>query len=371
MRYTYASAWSVIGGISLPSDSQPIELSRSDRGRFVLTVDPDSLLATIDRGTAVGYLMLKGFVGQRGQADFPTALASEVEEIKTERRKKAGAQPILVFEVQGEVEASITEPSREHEDFIVAFDVVEKQAIRRAHRGTMEAMKLALAFESEVPSRFAVLSGGVYLTNAAGKTVYSITFSTSAEGFGSTPLTPEGQDRISARFGSLQQVNDFDQVQRLFSQMADFETDRLKAFLSGWAALEILIAKSFKTYEEVFLSPFRNAGQSTLRERFLQRIKGVMKDKYRLTDKCLAVSAVLFPAVPDTTVQDDLKKFGRLKGLRDSIYHGDEFSEKDLPVHELASLLRRYMLAHVETPNPTIDRGRLAAALPLPNGRSS
>jgi hypothetical protein len=137
--------------------------------------------------------------------------------------------------------------------------------------------------------------------------------------------------------------------------VSDYETDRLKAFLSGWAALEILVAKAFKRYEYAFLSPLTNASQPTLRERFLERIKGVMKDKYRLIDKFVAIAAVLFPGASDNEIQDDFKKFTQLKQLRDSIFHGEEFSEENLPVHELAALLRKYVLAHVANPNTVLN----------------
>jgi len=137
--------------------------------------------------------------------------------------------------------------------------------------------------------------------------------------------------------------------------MSDYGTDRLKAFLSGWAALEILIAKAFRAYEHAFFSPLTNAGQPTLRERFLDRIKGVMEDKYRLNDKFLAVAAVLFSGAPDNEMQDDFKKFNHLKQLRDSIFHGKEFSEEDLPVHGLAALLRKYVLAYIATSNTVVN----------------
>lgn len=355
MRYTYVAAWSVIGGISLPNDSSEIELFRSDQCRFVLTREPDSLLAVVDRGRAVGSLMLRGLVGQRGTTDFSTALESKTDEIKSKRRKKAGTQAILILEASGTVEATLQEPSREHEDFIVMFDAIDKEAVRRSHRPDIEAMKTALAFESEVPSRFATLAEGVYLHHSTGKIIYSVTFSISSEGSFSTGLTSDVTNRISQRYDLLQRVHDMDSVQRLFAQMADFETDRLKAFISGWVALEIFVAKSFKIYEEVFLSPLTNAGQPTLRERFLGRVKDVMKDKYRLTDKFLAIAAVLFPGAADATVQDDFKKFSSLKELRNAIFHGEEFSERDLPVHELAALLRKYMLAYVQTPNPALQ----------------
>lgn len=290
MRYTYLASWSVIGGISLPNDSQPIELYSSKNCRFVLTCDPDSLLANIDREFALRRLMAKGAAGQPGTAEFPMALASEIEEIKAERKKKTGTRAVLVVEAYGEIDATINEPVGNREGFIVAFDVIDKQAVMQNHQSEIEAMKLAVAFESKVSSRFAALSKGTYLTDEAGRIIYSINISSCGEWSVSTNLSAEVTARISSHYAMLQQANDVDSVQRLFSQMADYETDRLKAFLSGWNALEILIAKAFKTYERVFLSPLTNAGQPTLRERFLSRIKDVMKDKYRLTDKFVAVT---------------------------------------------------------------------------------
>lgn len=365
MRYFYTAAWAVVGGISLRQDSPPIELASSQSCRFVLTCDPDPVLAGVDQTSAIGRLTLKGFAGQRGSLDYTAALAAEVDEIKAERKKKIAGQAVLCFEAQGEIDATLNESIREHAEFIVAFDAVDKPAVRQLHQSDVEAMKAAVAFESDVPSRFADVAEGIYLVNEAGKRVYSITFSMSGEITTSTSLSETAPKRISARYAALNQATDLDSVERLFSQMAEYGSDRLKAFLSGWAALEILIAKSFKAYEQAFLSPFTRAEQPTLRERFLGRIKGVMKDKYRLTDKFIAVTAVLFPSDSDDKVQEDFQSFCRLKDLRDSIFHGEPFSERDLPVHELATLLRKYVLARIATPNPALNADAPVGGAPV------
>jgi hypothetical protein len=365
MRYTYTAAWAVVGGISLRQESLPTVLASSESAQFILTRDPDALLARVDEATAVARLMLKGLVGQRGTADFQTALASEIQEIKAERKKKVGAQAVLLFQAQGEIEVAVKEPLREHDTFVVTFDAVEKSTVRQLHQTDIEAMKVAVAFESDIPSRFAYLTDGTYLLNDAGIPVYSISFSMNAEASVSTLLSEEAAKRIAVRYAALNQENDVDSVERLFSQMAEYDTDRLKAFLSGWAALEILIAKSFKSYEQAFLSPFTNAEQPTLRERFLARIKGVMKDKYRLTDKFIAVTAVLFPGIEDAEAEKNYTDFCKLKGLRDSIFHGEPFSEKDLPVPELASLLRKYVVARIATPNKALNTDAPTSGAPV------
>ena len=352
MRYRYTAAWAVIGGISLRQNSQPIELASSRDSRFLLTCDPDGALARVDQGSSIARLKLKALAGQRGAADFPTALASELEEIKAQRKKKRGEQAVLLFEAEGEIEATLNEPLEEYDTFILTFDAVDGRRVRQIHQPDIEAMKLAVAFESDTPSRFAYLADGTYLLTDTGKILYSISFEMSAEGSVSTSLSDEAAKRISALYASLNGTKELESVERLFSQMAEYGTDRLKVFLSGWAALEILIAKSFKSYEEAFLSPFTKAQQSTLRERFLGRIKDVMKDKYRLTDKFIAVAAVLFP---ENDVQQDYERFCKLKKLRDSILHGEPFSEKELPVYELAALLRKYVLAHIAMCNQALN----------------
>lgn len=351
MKYIYRASWSVVGGIKLGKDAETIVLFQSEQVRFFLTNNPDPLLLDIDRETALSRLMLKGFVGQRGIEEFPVALNAEIEEIKAERAKKVGSHPVLVVEASGDIEAEITRPFREHEGFIVTFDCVNKKTVARNHKLEIEAMKLAVALESDPTSWFALLGDGILLTNEEGKTIYSISFTMSGDATVSSSLTAKGIESICTRFNILHGSNDIESVERLFSQMVDYGSDRLKAFLAGWAAIEILIAKTFKTYEDAFLSPFANAEQQGLREKFLVRVKSVMKDKYRLTDKFAAVAAVLFPNTPENEVRKDLEKFNKLKKLRDSIFHGEEFSERNLPVHDLATMLRKYILAYVEVPN--------------------
>src|SRR3954451_21943215 len=102
MRYLYTAAWAVIGGISLPEDNQPIELSCSKTCRFVLTHDPDSLLANVERGAALGQVILKKLFGNHVTAEFLIAFEAEIEEVKAERKKKTGTQTVLVAEAHGE-----------------------------------------------------------------------------------------------------------------------------------------------------------------------------------------------------------------------------------------------------------------------------
>ena len=115
MRYSHVAAWSVIGGISMTQDTTSIELSQSRTTRFVLTCDPDSLLKDIDRGAAVGRLLMKALFNSADTRDLAAALESEISVTSEERNRNANAFPSLVIIASGEVDASIRTPIHEHE----------------------------------------------------------------------------------------------------------------------------------------------------------------------------------------------------------------------------------------------------------------
>jgi hypothetical protein len=339
MNYTYIEAWSVLG-VMLPEGTQSYEIGHSDCCRFVLTRDPDALLTIIDRQLAIGnFIQNVGPLAQLASND--AVLSSTIEKIQVERRNKIMNQAVMIVEARGETEISLKEPYREFDEFIVSLGAMNddnEEKLVKIHRSDIEAMKVALALESEDPPRFYKLSSGVYFTDVGNKTIYNIRFSFSGSGFSSAKLTSEGADRISARYNILRQAKDMDKVQRLFSLMADYKNTPLLAFISGWTALEILINKSFETYKEVLTK------EPSVRDMFLNRKNKNTKepDEYTLMDKFILSVLKLFPS----DVDDDCEKFSELKKLRNSI-HNKEFSEPHLPVSELATFLRKYMHAYM------------------------
>lgn len=342
MHYTYVEAWSVIGVI-IPENTPSYEIGLSDCCRFVVTRNPDTLLTIIDRGLAVSNFML----GDGGLAKLEkdvTALPSAIKKIQTERKSKIIGQAVLVLEAQGDAEASLKEPYREFGDFIVTFldlDAASITKLVKVHQPDIEAMKVALALDCEVPPRFYKLSSGVYFSDVGNKTIHNICYSSRGSMFTSKELTSEGVDRISARYNLLRQGNDIDNVQQLFALMADYENTPLLAFFSGWTALEILINKLFITYKEVLT----NEEEPLVREDFISRKNKNIKeaDVYTLMDKFILSVLKLFPS----DVDEDCEKFSRLKKIRNSI-HNKELSEPDLPVSELATFLRKYMHAYIQ-----------------------
>lgn len=346
LRYTYVSAWKVIGGLNVASGDAPQLLHEDADCRITLTSNPDEPLAIVDKGNVAANLLLRGLFNAEKFPDPAAAVARELEELRTQRKEKSASVTVLVIEGFGTCEATIGKTS-EVDGLHLTFDAIDKNAVRNAHRERIASAKLAVAFESDPPSRLEKYSEGIYLQNSAGQTTVSLTFQMNARAYVSSKVTPEIAKRISDRYPLVTANSELRSVCRLYAQMAENEDEPLKAFLFGWSALEILIAKLFVAFEEEFLSPLLGGTQGQLRGRFLNRVRDVMKDKYRLVEKFTCVTVVLFPDSADGEVNEYLEKFERLKKMRDKLLHGEDVPENSLPFHEVAGLLRFYLLAYL------------------------
>jgi len=120
----------------------------------------------------------------------------------------------------------------------------------------------------------------------------------------------------------------------------------LRKYIAGFAALEILIEKSFKIYCNNFYQSF-TVGDQHLKQRFLGRIQKTLNGKYSIIDKFVAVSDILFANLCEAVASRECDLFEKLKSVRDNIAHGKDYSEADLPVNDLTSLLRKYLRAVV------------------------
>jgi hypothetical protein len=100
----------------------------------------------------------------------------------------------------------------------------------------------------------------------------------------------------------------------------------------------------FGAYEERFFKGVLEEGHPEVQRRYLERIREVMKDKYRLADKFAAVS---FQLSPDTA-DEDLKTVLQVKEIRDELFHGEPVNEAILPVKPIRDLGSKYLRLHTE-----------------------
>lgn len=345
MRYTYTVAWAVVGGISLPKETPTVELSSAPTHRFLLTSEPDAFLLISDRATALRRLALRKVVGHLREAEVSTVLPSTIEEVVDVRRKKAAGCAVLIGEAYGQVEVTAARRILDGPGFAVFLEAVDTKSLRRAHQESFDALRAALALTSSSLPRYRLVSEGLELRDTDETASYSITFEMSGEVSVATSLRPSQATETAARFGELRRAKDLRVVRRLFAVYSDADTDNLRRFLAGWAALEVFVNTRFAEYRDVFMSPLISGSNPGLREHFLLRLGSVMKMRYKPADKFLAIAAILFDDVPETEVKKEVELFARLAKQRNRLYHGKEVDERSLPVNELGVILRKCLAA--------------------------
>jgi hypothetical protein len=183
------------------------------------------------------------------------------------------------------------------------------------------------------------VTDGIYLENDDGKKVYSLTFSSSAKMTVSEVFTPDKAKSFEEFISSKKKIN-LDSINRLAVQATSQEYDDLRAFLFAWTAMEIFINKIFKEIEAKFLDEYTKDTSPKIVNDFFERIKDVMKDKYRLKEKFIVISSVLGSAE-----EEDLRKFLLAKNVRDNFLHGEDLDMATfLPCKSLIlALLKKYL----------------------------
>lgn len=350
MAFTHLCAWRVIGGIGLHADTGAVPLASGVGWSYSLTKDIDAACANSDRGLALSHLVLQGIFAPEKVGTLDERLTAEIAEIREARRRRIGGCPLLLFQGTGQIAVTISKSFQQHANFILTFDAYDKGEIRQRYAHQHRAIQLALALESKTRVRFEEATAGTYCTDGAGYTVYSLTFSGGAADITvSSPISPEGSKAVADRFALLVKSAELESTVRLFADMAVYGREPFRVFVSGWTALEILIKKTFKDYEERFFSTLAIPHQPDMAALFLDRIRKAMGDKHNLIDRFTLVSSVLLPSQSAAEAAADLATFKRIKQQRDEISHGGAFDERQLPVSELSDLLMKYLAAHANS----------------------
>ena len=134
-------------------------------------------------------------------------------------------------------------------------------------------------------------------------------------------------------------------VNRLLVQAISKDNDKLRRFISGWSALEILINKVFSEYEKLFIQNLIGTAPTGHTQRYFDRIRNVMQGKYRITDKFVILVACLGD---NESIESDIESFEFIKEKRDSLFHGNVIDESSLPINEIVILLKKYLARHID-----------------------
>ncbi|WP_169709590.1 hypothetical protein [Deferrisoma camini] len=318
-----------------------------ERGiNVILTADINRHCLLIDTGLACASLLLRGMFGGEKIQDLPIAIDAEVTKIQEKRvsTSKTGAYVVII--IDGRAELDIKENlHRETEHFRICFAAIDKELIRKQHRETINAIVASLAIATGPEYHAEKVASGIHFIDENGKPLFSYTFQGGrVREILSKPVSSDKECEINKVISLFISNPTLKTPVRLVTQSLETTQDNLRAFMSAWSALEILVNKIFPIYEEKFISAISDDHNSHGVGNFLERIKVVMKDKYRLTDKFSLIASFL-----SSEIADDIELFKRMKQLRDDIYHGKEFDEEDLPVEDVRKMAAKYLKDHMLT----------------------
>src|SRR5918994_2290544 len=301
-----------LDGINMNHIDGEVEVSEASATGLlaVVTSDPDDYCLEGDRWTALANLRLNALVGQPGLEITQQRITEQLTKIRVSRKRTFGTGPYLILMRDAEVEDFSPEFEYETADYIVCSGGPPRETLRQASRPHVLATLAAITFATEDLSGIKKVSDTFVFFRSDGKPIYCYRMSATANADVIRAISVDTLDSVGnwyrAIAGDLKLV---ERVVRLLTASLQTEGDALRAFLHAWTALEILINKTFKPYETQFFSELSEGNHPKARLQYLERIREVMGNKYRLTDKFALIAALLSPADAD----EDMRQFTQAK----------------------------------------------------------
>ncbi|MDC7704061.1 hypothetical protein [Vogesella indigofera] len=347
MRYRHIVVYQ-LPGILLSDDGSTgmsIDLHLPQiEARLVRTLD--SLPLEVDQADAIGRNILSSFVGQSEPGTPEERIANYVQSVRAARAQaEQGATGVfLMVEKRGDIADFSIEHQHELDAFVFALCDNPSETIKSQSRLQLHGLLSALALASENLSNVKELIDRVIYVRDDGKPIFCYQMSMSASMHALSPLTNEAKVKLTKQARILGRHQALVDVSRLLSKALSAENDPLLSFLSVWSGLEIFVNKNFKEYEETLLSRLADGKPAPVPARVLQRIRSVMSDKYRLSDKFSVIAGEL----DDSEAENDQPKFDAIKVTRDKLLHGEDVPISSLPTTDATQLLRKYLRLHLE-----------------------
>jgi hypothetical protein len=342
MDVQYLSIHEVLGLIGLPNDADVELLPAGGLGaRAFLTVDRERYCLHLRRCISVGTIIVQqlvtgGQVGEDARVRFDAVFSQTTV---------GGDNPLLVVEATDTIQRPNLERLADFGDFGFQLKIFDQCPLAARGKKTFEAAVagLSLALPPRATSSVKTLGAVAFgLEPGTQRPLYSLdpTISVSAR----VTTFPSGDIINEAAEYAKVLTNDaaLESVVRLLSQSL-LTSDTLQAFLTAWARLEVLIAKTFEdTYEARFYSPMIDAATSASGP-LVNELRKLLKGKYNIRDKFVIVAS----SVNDADAVEDIKSFKALKKQRDGI-HAMRTAPQSLHTDAVQTLLRKYLRLHLK-----------------------
>ena len=334
-------------GLVYDAEAPDIEILNvpDDSLNALITTRPDEHCLITDTDATIANALLSGIF--RGEsAPLNTVLPERIEAIRKTRKSESGNDPFLVVRRNGIVAQFILTHQRQFDNFVVSINAVNKQEIREVSKPFIDRVLTSFTLVQGSISSIEVVADSIVFFKDDGTRVHSYSFKGSANLQVSKVLSADIA-QVPELYADLSQVAKLrrkDLSRAIGLAVASLQSDKnpLRSFLTAWSALEIFIQKVFPIYEQELFEKLNDSPKSDARSISIDRIKDVMKDKYRLADKF----AIIATELASHDADKDLSDFQEAKKIRDGI-HAEDVSAEKLPLETVRNIYNRYLSLHL------------------------
>lgn len=340
MRYQYVFVAEIRGLVPTKEAEIVIDVPTIG-GSVTYTANRDSIPEIVDLGSALGEQLLGG-LGGKAVEDRNAELKRAVRLIRQKREKPNSTETLVIVQATGNTEDFELKHTHEDDGFIVCLGDSPAKDIQKIHINHVQSLLAALHLASPHGASAKKLIECVLFYRDDGKPIFCFEIEGYATAYSTLPITQDLAEKVD-RYASQLAKGKYTDVTRLLSKSMDLGNDPLLSFLSAWAALEIFVVKAFKEYEKLIFNDAR-VGAISAHPEVIKRMRDVMSDKFRLTDKFALIAGILASIDADA----DLKTFAKLKETRNNLFHGKETRIRDLPCEPTQKLVSKYLRLHLD-----------------------
>jgi hypothetical protein len=338
-RYRFSSMHTLEG--ATVRVEQPLTLV--DRPDLTVTIGPhgDVFPLELDEGRAVAMLFFSNL--KAINAITGTDVAMLMRDIRTARNKviRADDHLLMVHTTRDiDLEVDPTNPPFDLVGWTVGATIPTSSNVLDGHGGVFGQVVSAISLGIERPLRSRLIDHGLFVFDTDGRRFLNVTMNFSANrvvGIAAQSFAGFGEylSRLEAR-------PDLTKIVAIDAQSSE-STDRMRAWLLAWTALEMFIHTRFQTYKGDFDRHVRSASTMSdpLVDDHFKYVASVLEGKMTLLAKFRIIASRLCPQ----TAINDVKLFTELKKQRDHVTHGREVLDRDLRTPDIQTLCRRYLAA--------------------------
>lgn len=340
MKYKYVEAYAIKGLVGPPEEELII---KDENFSAYLVSNPDERLAEIDKRMAIANLMLDTVFTGRPDGKLEELIEERIHEIRKERSKDKNGY--LILEIEEELQEFKPSVERKVGELHIALDVLDKDSVRSLNQDYIKTALTTLALISNKIIGAEKVTDGIIIYNEIGKIIFPFTFKGGfASAYVSSPLDNSAIKDISNLFIQLKRNKELERVTELLVSSLKSNHDSLRAFLACSTGLEIFVNKLFPSFEIDFFKEINEGDHPEIRGKYLDRIRTVMKDKYKISDKFSIISLRLSPSSAD----NDSIIFMKIKKQRDLLAHGQNITDQELCVEKAQRLLTDYLKLYLD-----------------------